>query len=132
MVRQGGVCPSGTCRTSCATIPICSAAEVMSMLFCPVKPLPGRVGHSRRGTVQIRLRSPPHAVGQDPLDLWMVVHRVLLVARAEVEDAALSAREGDAGTEHLSAGKGADEDQVVRVRDVEQFAVHLLLRDNDG
>ena len=38
--------------------------------------------------------------------------------------------EGAARAEHLTAAEGAEEDQLVRGRDVEELAVHLLLVDN--
>jgi hypothetical protein len=59
-----------------------------------------------------------------------VVRRVLLVAGAEVEHPALAAAVAAAGAEHLAAGERADEDQLVRLRDVEQLAVHLLALDH--
>ena len=62
----------------------------------------------------------------------MVVDGVLLVARGEVEDLALAAPPAAAGAEHLAAGEGGDEDQLVGGRDVEELPVHLLLVDEDG
>src|SRR6478609_1031563 len=93
------------------------------------EPVPWGVADARCLAEPARLRHPAHAVGDHLLDLRLVVHRVLLVARAEVEDAALAPRERHARAEHLTALEGADEDEVVGFRNVEQLAVHLLLRD---
>ncbi len=51
------------------------------------------------------------------------------MAGAEVENPARPAPPGGAGAEHFAAGEPADEDQLVRRRDAEGLAVHLLGRD---
>src|SRR6266540_3329488 len=73
---------------------------------------------------------PADRVGDDLLDLRLVVCRVLLVTRPEVEHPALAAAVAAAGPEHLAAGERAHEHQLVRLRDVEQLAVHLLALDH--
>src|SRR5262245_57787546 len=59
----------------------------------------------------------------------VVIGRVGLVAGAEVEDLAGAALVAATAAEDLAAGKPTDEDQGVRLRDVEMLAVHLLLGD---
>src|SRR6478735_689840 len=60
-----------------ATLSMCSPTQAMSMPAVLLEPLPAGVGHGRGRAVQPRLRRPLHSVGQNPLDLRMVVHRVL-------------------------------------------------------
>ena len=72
-------------------------------------------------------RGPAHGVGDDGLDLLLVVDGEGLVAGLEVEDAP-AAHEAAAGAEHLSAGMPGDEDQVVRLGDEELLAVRLVVR----
>ena len=55
-----------------------------------------------------------------------------LVARPEVDDPAATAPVRAAAAEHLAALEPAHEDQLVRGRDVEVLAVHLLLRQDEG
>ena len=83
-------------------------------------------------------RGPADGVGEHALDRRMVVHGIVLVAGAEVEDPAGAAAEAAAAAEDLAAGERADEDELVGRRDVEVLAVHLLgveldrLRDAGG
>ena len=51
------------------------------------------------------------------------------MAGAEVENAAPAAAERAAAAEHLAALEGRDENQLVRLGDVEVLAVHFLLGD---
>src|SRR5687768_10781688 len=94
-------------------------------------PVPLGVGHAGRFAELLRLRHPADPVGDDPLDLGLVVDGILLVARAEVEDPALAAGERDSRAEDFATFKRADEDEVVGLGNVEELAVHLLLRDHD-
>lgn len=82
--------------------------------------------------VDFRLVGPAHGVGDDPADFQLVVDREVLVARAEVEDAAFAAPEATAAAEDFAAAVGTDEDQFLRCRDVEDFAVHLRSRDDEA
>src|SRR3954468_19613148 len=61
----------------------------------------------------------------------MVVDRVVLVARAEVEDPPGAAPEAAAAAEDLPAGERADENKPARAGDVEGLAVHLVRGDAD-
>ena len=74
---------------------------------------------------------PGDAVRDHPAHVGVVVHGVVLVARREEEDLAVSPPERAAAAEHLATGEGRDEDQLVRGRDVERLAVHLLGVDDD-
>ena len=85
----------------------------------------------RPGPALARRRGPQDRVGQHAPHVGMVVDGVVLVARAEVEDAPRAAVEAAAAAEHLAAGEGGDEDELVRRRDVEVLAVHLLGLDDD-
>ena len=49
----------------------------------------------------------------------------------EVEDPALPPGPAAAAAKHLAACEGADEDELVRRRDVEVLPVHLVLRDDE-
>jgi hypothetical protein len=57
----------------------------------------------------------------------MQVDRILLVSGAEVEHPATASTISHAGAEHLTTVEGADEDQLVRLGDVEELAVRLML-----
>ena len=76
-------------------------------------------------------RRPLDRVGEHAPDVRVVVDGVVLVAGAEVEDPARAALEAAAAAEHLAAGEGADEHQLVGRRDRERLAVHLLRVDHD-
>src|ERR671932_133065 len=78
-----------------------------------------------------RGRRPPYAVGDDVLHDRMMIDRKVFVARAEVEDATAPAHKATATAEHLPATEGADKHQLVGLRDIEVFAVHLLPRDHE-
>src|SRR5207245_6803945 len=68
----------------------------------------------------------------DPvLDLGLPRDREFLVAWAEVGDASRPAVEAAAATKHLAALERTDEHELVRRRDVEELAVHLLLGDDN-
>ncbi len=69
---------------------------------------------------------PAHRVGDDALNIGVVVCRVGFVAGAEVEDPAQPPRIAAAAAEDLAALEPAYEHQLVRGRDVERFAVHFL------
>src|SRR5439155_1389115 len=75
--------------------------------------------------------APGHAVGDRALDLRLVVDRVLLVAGAEVRDASCPAVVAATAAKDLPALERADENQLIRSRDVEELAVHLVVRDHD-
>src|SRR5689334_10714592 len=76
--------------------------------------------------------TPRHSVGDHALNLGLKVNRVLLVPRAEVEDATCAAVEAAAAAKHLAALERADEDELVRRGDIEELAVHLLVGDDEG
>ncbi len=80
----------------------------------PLEPAPRRIGDLRCLPENTGLGHPANTVRDDLLDLRLVVHRVFLIARAEVEDPALAPRECHTGAEHLSPpGERADKDQVI-------------------
>ena len=88
--------------------------------------------HGRRCEVGAVLGlGPVHGVGQHPPDVGVVVDRVLLITGREVEDLAPPPPPAAAGPEHLAAGEGGEEDQLVGGRDVEVLPVHLVLVDDD-
>lgn len=70
---------------------------------------------------------PADPVGNDPLDLRMMVNGVTFVARAEIKDATAAATPGASAPEHLAALEPGDEYQIVWSRDAEGFAVHFAL-----
>src|SRR5690242_1112697 len=91
------------------------------------------VGPRRRHVVGIRAAAAPrNSVGDHALYLRLKVDGILLVPRAEVEDAAGATVEAASPAKHLAALERAYEHQLVRRRDVEELAVHLLVRDDDG
>src|SRR5690606_17466532 len=94
-------------------------------------PVAGGVGDLHRCRLAVLGTGPDRGVGEHALDLRLVVDGVLLVAGAEVEHLALAATEHGAGAEHLAAGEGGDEYELVRCGDVEHLPVHLLLGDDD-
>lgn len=51
------------------------------------------------------------------------------MAGAEVEDLALTASVAAPAAENLAAGEPAYKDKLIRLRNVEEFAVHLFLAD---
>ena len=55
-----------------------------------------------------------------------------LVGGSEVKDASRAARVTAPAAKHLASLIRADEDELVRRRDVEELAIHLLVRDHDG
>src|SRR3954454_11811590 len=57
---------------------------------------------------------PPRRVGEHALDVGVVVDRVFLVARAEVEDPARAAGPAAAAAEDFAAREARDEDELVR------------------
>src|SRR5918993_2119198 len=71
-------------------------------------------------------RGPADRVLYDALDVLVVVGGVLLVARAEVEDPTPPPPVTQAASEDLPTSEPAHEDELVRLRDVEGLAVHLL------
>src|SRR5215207_4999110 len=66
-------------------------------------------------------RGPLHAVADHVQHVLVVVGRVGLVAGAEVEDLAAAAEVAAAAAENLAAGEPTHEDQLVRLRDVEEL-----------
>ena len=72
-------------------------------------------------------RCPAASVGQDAQDVRVVIRGVRLVARLEIQHPTQAAVPGAHAPEHLAAREPADHQQLIRVGDVEPFAVHLLL-----
>src|SRR5215217_4795430 len=70
---------------------------------------------------------PADGVLDDALDVLVVVGGVLLVARAKIEDPTPPSPVTQAAPEDLPTPEPAYEDELVRLRDVEGLAVHLLL-----
>ena len=63
--------------------------------------------------------------------MLVVVDGIVLITGGEEEDAAVAALVGHAGAEDLAAREGGEEHQLVGCRDVEELAVHLLLRNHE-
>src|SRR4051812_45003274 len=87
----------------------------------------GRVGSildARPG--RRRIVSPTHGVQQHPAHLWIVIGRIGLVARTEIEDASCPALIGQARAEYLATLEPGDEDGLQRLRHGEGLAIHLL------
>src|ERR1700734_3413391 len=84
------------------------------------------VGHWQRA---VGAAGPADSVGDHPAYYGVVVDGVILVSGAEVEDPPGAPVEAASGPEYLSAGEARDEDELVRLRDVEELAVHLLCLD---
>src|SRR5947199_72391 len=78
-----------------------------------------------------RAATPRDAVGDDALDLGLVINRKLLVAGAEVREAAGAAVKATPTAKNFAAFIRADEDELVGRRDVEVFDVQLVMRDDD-
>src|SRR2546427_42076 len=91
-------------------------------------PPPGAGGGRGAGAVR---DGPFDGVRDDPADVLVVVHRVVLVPGAEEEDLAVASAERATGAENLAPCEGADEDQFLRRGDVKEFSVHFLLVDDD-
>src|SRR5271165_111293 len=72
---------------------------------------------------------PLGGVGYHPDDVRVVVSREGLVARPEVEDAAVSAPPAAPAPEHLASLEPREEHLLLRGRDREGLAVHLLPRE---
>ncbi|GAB1361854.1 hypothetical protein MASR1M32_10900 [Rhodobacter sp.] len=70
---------------------------------------------------------PADGVGDHALDIGVVIGRVGLVPRPEVEQAAGAAFVGDARAEHLAALEPRHEDGLHRVGDAERLAIHLFV-----
>ena len=70
---------------------------------------------------------PADGVGDDLLDLGVVISWIRFVAGAEVEDAAVAALPGGAAAEDLAASEPRDEEELVGLGDAERFAIHFLL-----
>src|SRR5262245_47927337 len=68
-------------------------------------------------------------VGENALDVWILVDRKRFVAGAEIDDFALAASPRAAAAEDFAPFEPADREQLVRLRDVEVLAVHLALLD---
>src|SRR5690606_13508592 len=102
-----------------------------SVRVVPAEPVARGVGDLPRRGLALLGPGPDHGVGEDALDLRLAVGGGLPVAGAEVEDLALASAEHGAGAEHLAAGEGGDEDELVGGGDVEHLPVHLLLGDDD-
>src|SRR5215217_5713164 len=120
-------------RPMTATRSGCRSATVDSRIDrSSTQPWSRTVDHLRRNELQAGLRARPlHRVGQNPLDIGVPVHRVLLITGREVEDLALAAPPATARPEDLASAEAGDEDQFIGAGDVEVLAVHLLLADHD-
>src|SRR5258708_35751675 len=91
--------------------------------------VPGCGGRNWR---DLTLVSPPHSVGDDPPDLRLAADRVGLVTGTEVEHPAPTAAISPATPKDFAApAAGADEEQLIGLRDVGELPVHLLLGNYD-
>src|SRR5687768_6936374 len=90
---------------------------------------PAGIGTVHRGEARKRSPrcAPRHRVGEHAPHGGVVVDRIVLVTRAEVDDPTRATPEGAAAAEHLPATEGADEHELVRHWDVEELPVHLVL-----
>ena len=68
-----------------------------------------------------------NGVGDDALELGMMIRGIRLVAGAERENPALSTRVAASAAENLASAKPAYQDQRVGLRNIEIFAIHLLV-----
>src|SRR5258708_2084030 len=110
----------------------CAESSRVGMALLPQVPAGiGAEGRVRLVADRPARPSPARRVGDDAAHLGLVVDRVLLVAGAEVEDAASPPPEAAAAPQHLAAGERADEDQLLRRGDVEVLAIHLLPGDRE-
>ena len=75
---------------------------------------------------------PADAVGEDALDMGVVVDGERLVTGTKVEDFPFAALEGAAAAEDLSSFEPADEDQFVGCGDIEELAVHFGMWQFEG
>src|SRR5262249_39601513 len=72
---------------------------------------------------------PADGVRYHPTDLSLVIDRVFLVARAEVEDPPAPSSKTASAAENFAARKRAYEDKLVGRRHVKELTVRLLARD---
>src|SRR5262249_29775251 len=66
---------------------------------------------------------PANRIGDYPLDEWIVVNRISLVARAEIKDPATAAEPAIPATEHFSTLEPGNEHLLVGGRNSKRFSV---------
>ncbi len=74
---------------------------------------------------------PMPSIGDHTSDVGVEERRVFLVPRPEVEDPAATPLVAAARAEDLAARKPADKDESIRCRNVEMFAIHLFVLDQE-
>src|SRR5215212_6481001 len=89
--------------------------------------LPDRFRVAVNGHGPRRRRGPVDGVADDALHVGVVVGRVLLVTRAEVEDPTPPPPVAESAPEDLAPTEVAHEDELVGLWHVEGLSVHLLL-----
>src|SRR3954469_5371649 len=88
-----------------------------------------RVAVRRRGTG--RHPCPARGVRDHPADQRLVVRRMGLVTRSEVEDATPAALVATTAPEDLATLEPADQDEPIERRHIEVLAVHLLVVEDE-
>ena len=71
--------------------------------------------------------SPTDGVTDDSLYVFVLIRRIGFMTGLEIEDLSVSACEGTAAAENLSAIEPTDKNNLVGIRDIERFAVHFLI-----
>src|SRR5689334_8774042 len=84
-----------------------------------------------RHRLNIRLLRPAPRVADPRPPVLVAVRREGLVARAEIEDLPRAALPRAAAAEDFAAAEPTDEDQLVRLGDVEVLTVHLFVLDDE-
>src|SRR5437762_1006534 len=76
-------------------------------------------------------RRPADAVLDHAQDVLVVIRRKRLMPRAEIENAPGPARPAAAASKNFPAAEAADQHRLLRLGDVEEFAVHFLTRQDE-
>ena len=120
--------PTSTARSRLTGLGLTTRARATYSSIHPSGIFSSLYGARQRPTIPV---SPVDAVGDHTPDDRVVIDGVLLVARAEVEHAAGASIKTAPGAENLAAGEARNEHQLVGLRDVEEFPVHLLGLDGE-
>src|SRR5437667_3624302 len=74
-------------------------------------------------------RGPAHRISQDNLNVWIEKDRIHFVSGGEIENFAVTAFPGATGAKNIAAFKPRNENNFIRRRNGEWFAVHLAVFD---
>ena len=91
----------------------------------------GAIHADARRLARALLMRPADRIGDHPLDVPVVIDRIVLIAGREVEDPPVPSGERHPRAEHLAAAEARHEDEVIGGGHVEELPVHLLRRKND-